>query len=72
MYIVSVSGDVLQQPSLTCADDTRLKECGTTLDRDDVQEELSRLNPEWWEYLHDNIRNGVSAGLLLELGRKHC
>lgn len=35
--------------------------CETKLDRDVVQEELSRLNPEWWEYLHDNIRNGVSV-----------
>ncbi|KAK9899283.1 DHS-like NAD/FAD-binding domain-containing protein [Cystobasidium minutum MCA 4210] len=33
--------------------------CGTSLDRDDVQEELSRLNPEWWDYLNDNIRNGT-------------
>lgn len=39
-------------------------ECGASLDRDEVQEELSRLNPEWWEYLHDNIRNGVREIIL--------
>ena len=35
--------------------------CGLKIDRDVVQKTLSELNPIWWEYLHDNIRNGVSA-----------
>jgi len=33
--------------------------CNTKLDRDNVQTELSRLNPEWYEYLNDNVKNGT-------------
>lgn len=35
--------------------------CKQSLDRDKVQESLSKLNPDWHEYLHDNIRRGVSG-----------
>ena len=57
--------------SLLCTDmcSDIITECGTSLDRDDVQEELSRLNPEWEEYLNDNIRNGVSSESSTRL---HC
>ncbi|CAD6570735.1 MAG: hypothetical protein CYPHOPRED_004132 [Cyphobasidiales sp. Tagirdzhanova-0007] len=33
--------------------------CHNVLDRDDVQIELDRLNPSWYEYLHENIRQGT-------------
>ena len=34
-------------------------QCHNVLDRDDVQVQLDRLNPSWYEYLHDNIKNGT-------------
>jgi hypothetical protein len=33
--------------------------CLNVLDRDEVQIQLSKLNPSWWEYLHENIRQGT-------------